>query len=371
MIGGLGPGATIHYYRELVNANAGEMLVIHADMSHALGYVTRGDRDGLAAYFARLIERLAGGGAQVAAISAITPHICIRELEKITPLPLVNIVEEIGRRDSRARLPAGRLVRHALRGGIAHVRHARRRRSDGAGAGGRDSRDVHADRRWRGRRSARHALAHRADLSVDAIVLAGTDLSLVFDETNTPFPNVDGAKVHIRAIMRELNTRVSTQGRTAHEIRRGVRLEYFTIAYNSLEAVIALVAGILAGSIALVGFGLDSVVEVTSGAALLWRLRGDTERREAIALKTVGVCFLVLAAYVAYEAAESLLRQRPPERSAAGIALAAVSLIVMPLLARAKRRVAGRISSAATEGGCPANGLLRVPFGDSACRACC
>jgi aspartate/glutamate racemase len=75
LIGGLGPLATIHYYRELVNAHAGEMLVIHADMQHALAYVTRADRAGLAEYFAGLIERLAGGGAEVAAISAITPHI--------------------------------------------------------------------------------------------------------------------------------------------------------------------------------------------------------------------------------------------------------------------------------------------------------
>src|SRR5215471_661820 len=94
LIGGLGPLATIHYYRELTKADAGEMLVIHADMAHALTYVQRGDRQGLADYFARLIERLACGGAEYAAISAITPHICIRELEKITPLPLVNIIAE-------------------------------------------------------------------------------------------------------------------------------------------------------------------------------------------------------------------------------------------------------------------------------------
>ena len=136
------------------------------------------------------------------------------------------------------------------------------------------------------------------------------------------------------------------------QVRRGVQLACFTIAYNCLEGVIALAAGVLAGSSALVGFGLDSVVEVTSGAALLWRLRGDAnettrERREAVALKTVGVCFLVLAAYVAYEAAGALIVRRLPERSAVGIALAAVSLVVMPLLSRAKRRVAGNISSAA------------------------
>ena len=137
----------------------------------------------------------------------------------------------------------------------------------------------------------------------------------------------------------------------ASDVRRGVWLEYFTIGYNSLEAVIALSAGVLAGSVALVGFGLDSVVEVTSGAALLWRLRGDDvsrrATREARALKFVGACFLALAAYVAFEAGETLLLQHAPERSPVGIALAAVSLVVMPFLARAKRGVAARISSAA------------------------
>jgi aspartate racemase len=91
LIGGLGPGATVHYYRELTKAQAGEMLIIQADMNRVLEDMQRGDRIGLAAYFARLIERLAHSGAELAAISAVTPHICIRELEKISALPLVNI----------------------------------------------------------------------------------------------------------------------------------------------------------------------------------------------------------------------------------------------------------------------------------------
>jgi divalent metal cation (Fe/Co/Zn/Cd) transporter len=136
------------------------------------------------------------------------------------------------------------------------------------------------------------------------------------------------------------------------QVRRGLHLEYFTIAYNSLEALIAIVFGIVAGSVALVGFGLDSVIEVTSGATLIWRLRADSsiaarERAERTALRIVGVCFLGLAAYVTYEAAESLWLQRAPERTMPGIALAVASMVVMPLLARAKRRVAGRIGSSA------------------------
>jgi len=77
LIGGLGPGATIHYYRELAAVPSGEMLIVHADMRRVLADVERGDRVGLAQYFARLIERLARGGAELAAISAVTPHICI------------------------------------------------------------------------------------------------------------------------------------------------------------------------------------------------------------------------------------------------------------------------------------------------------
>jgi len=135
-------------------------------------------------------------------------------------------------------------------------------------------------------------------------------------------------------------------------IRHGLNLEYLTIAYNSLEGLIAIVAGFIAGSTALLGFGFDSVIEVTSGTALLWRLQADLdeewrERVEAITLRIVGVCFLALAIYVSYEAVSSLIDRELPERSVPGILLAVASLIVMPLLARAKRKVARGIDSGA------------------------
>jgi len=135
-------------------------------------------------------------------------------------------------------------------------------------------------------------------------------------------------------------------------VRRGLNLEYLTIAYNSLEGLIAVVAGFIAGSIALVGFGFDSVIEVTSGAVLLWRLHADIdeewrERVEAVTLRIVGACFLALALYVGYEAISSLVYRESPERSVPGILLAVVSLIVMPLLARAKREVARNMNSGA------------------------
>jgi divalent metal cation (Fe/Co/Zn/Cd) transporter len=135
----------------------------------------------------------------------------------------------------------------------------------------------------------------------------------------------------------------------AVNLRRGRWLEYLTIGWNTVEAVISIGAGLLAGSIALVGFGVDSVIESTSGAVLLWRLR-DGERgeaRERLALRLVGVSFLLLAAYVAFDAAKSLVLREPPEASYVGIGVAALSLVVMPLLARAKRRVAAEINSRA------------------------
>jgi len=134
--------------------------------------------------------------------------------------------------------------------------------------------------------------------------------------------------------------------------RRGRRLEYFTIAWNSLEGLIAVAAGVVAGSVSLVGFGVDSFIEVTSGAALLWRMSVDAEednreRIEKVTLRVVGICFLALAAYVAYESVSNLLEKKTPEHSLAGIIIACASLVVMPLLSHAKRKVGTQLKSAA------------------------
>jgi divalent metal cation (Fe/Co/Zn/Cd) transporter len=131
----------------------------------------------------------------------------------------------------------------------------------------------------------------------------------------------------------------------------GRRLEYFTIGWNVLEALVSVWAGVVAGSTALVGFGVDSVIESSSGAVLLWRLRdgGDHMARERLALKLVGLSFLALAAWVALESATSLLTREATEVSYAGIVIAALSLVVMPWLAHRKRRIAASISSRALE----------------------
>ena len=133
---------------------------------------------------------------------------------------------------------------------------------------------------------------------------------------------------------------------------RGRRLEYFTIFWNVLEGAVAVVVGAIAGSVSLMGFGIDSFIEVTSGATLLWRMVVDAdaekrEQNETLALRIVGFCFLVLALYVTYEAVIDLWHKQAPKPSTAGIVLACASLIVMPLLSRAKRKVGRALGSAA------------------------
>src|SRR5260370_3984948 len=135
-------------------------------------------------------------------------------------------------------------------------------------------------------------------------------------------------------------------------VRRGRRLEYFAVGWNSLEGWIAVIAGAFAGSISLVGFGIDSFIEVTSGAVLLSRMSVDAdihrrERNERRALKIVDACFLGLASCIAYESATDLWSKRAPEHSITGIVLACVSLVVMPLLSRARRKVGRALGSAA------------------------
>jgi len=135
-------------------------------------------------------------------------------------------------------------------------------------------------------------------------------------------------------------------------LQRGMLLEYLTVAWNIVEGIVAVTSGAVAGSIALVGFGIDSFIETSSGGVLLWRLRAehrghDAERVERTALKIVGVSFLLLAVYVAFDSVKSLVGHQAPEHSIAGIVIAVLSLIVMPWLAYQKRQAARDLSSAA------------------------
>jgi divalent metal cation (Fe/Co/Zn/Cd) transporter len=138
---------------------------------------------------------------------------------------------------------------------------------------------------------------------------------------------------------------------TGHE--KALLAEYFTVGWNVIEGIVAIAAGIVAGSIALIGFGLDSYVEVASGIVLIWRLRkhgfGDEEEEvaEKRAIFFVGLTFLALALYVTFESGKKLLLHEHPDESLVGIILAIVSLIVMPLLAWYKKKIAAEINSRA------------------------
>jgi divalent metal cation (Fe/Co/Zn/Cd) transporter len=131
----------------------------------------------------------------------------------------------------------------------------------------------------------------------------------------------------------------------------GRALEYLSVAWMLVEAAVGIGSGVVASSIALVGYGADSVIEIFCSAVLIWRLREGPlgERRERTALKLVGLSFFALAVYVSFDAIRDLALHHRPEASGIGIALAAAALIVMPLLARAKRRVAASLQSRAMQ----------------------
>ena len=128
--------------------------------------------------------------------------------------------------------------------------------------------------------------------------------------------------------------------------RRAQLLAGTSVAYNAVEAVIAITAGVIAGSVALVGFGLDSIVEVSSGLIILWQFRHTMpETREKQALRLMAVSFFALAAYVTLESGRALLLGADPDPSPVGIGLAAASLVIMPFLSWAQRRTGRALGS--------------------------
>jgi aspartate racemase len=217
LIGGLGVGATIHYYKELVKEHGArgrvpDLLMVHADVNRVLRDAAAGDTRQLAAYLAELLERLSSAGARVAAIPAVTPHICIAELVEISPIPLVSlpaaILREIQIRQlKRVALFGTRFTMETrMFGQLAGVEVVVPRADEvdliheayvqivNAGCG--------TEEQYQGLGAIAHALCERE--GVEAVVLAGTELSLIFNETNTDFPHINGARVHLAAIMRDL-----------------------------------------------------------------------------------------------------------------------------------------------------------------------
>jgi divalent metal cation (Fe/Co/Zn/Cd) transporter len=134
--------------------------------------------------------------------------------------------------------------------------------------------------------------------------------------------------------------------------RRGIHLSYVTIVYNAFEALGSLIPGIITGSISLIGFGADSLIEVTSACAAQWRLRADFDvarrtRVERISRRIIGWSFVALALYIVADSARSLLTRDEPSKSVFGLVVLLLSVIIMPILARAKHRVANEVGSGA------------------------
>jgi aspartate racemase len=215
LIGGLGVGSTVHYYQELAKAHAGRgrvlnLVLAHADVNRVLGAAQAGDKTGLAEYLAELIARLANAGAEFAAILAVTPHICIAELLNLSRLPIANPVEELqleieARRWRRVALFGTRFTMESgLFGLLEDVEvvaaapaeidfvHHTYMQLVSPGAGFEEQRESLS-------RLARELMERE---SVEAVILAGTELALVFNENNTDFPHLDCARLHLNAIVR-------------------------------------------------------------------------------------------------------------------------------------------------------------------------
>ena len=218
LIGGLGVGATVHYYEKLAKGCEGlglalDIVITNAQTPRVFQYVEANDRKGLAEYLNGFIRRMNAAGAEIATIPAVTPHFCLNELSGISPIPIVSIFEpllqELARRAVRrvavfgTRFVIGSGLFGALRGvnivapqpeEVCAIHNAYVELA----ATGKASPEKHE------KLTALATTLVRRD-GVDAIILAGTDLSLLFNETNTDFPHVDCAALHIDAILKRLS----------------------------------------------------------------------------------------------------------------------------------------------------------------------
>lgn len=217
LIGGLGVGAAIHYYRELAKAHDAlrvpmNLVMVHADLARMTGWASASDAKSMARYVAGLIAQLQAAGATFAAIPAVTPHLCYSELQPISPLPLVSMLEAVNgairsRGFRRVALFGTRFtVESAMFGALTNAEVVKPRPEEidfihktyyqlaSTGAGG--------DQERQGLTVLAQTLMRRD--GVDAIVLAGTDLALIFDESNTPFPHIDCARAHLDKILESM-----------------------------------------------------------------------------------------------------------------------------------------------------------------------
>jgi aspartate racemase len=214
LVGGLGVGATIHYYRSLAQAHAArglalDLVMAHAETQRVFEYVRARDRVGLAGYLATFADRLKAAGADLIALPAVTPHFCEAELAGLSPLPIVSIFpplqkEIASRKAKRVAVFGTRFViesqlfgrvsgvefRHPLPDEVEFI-HETYTEVAQQGKG--------TEEQWLGLTRIARTLRRRDQ--VDAILLAGTDLTLLFNETNTDFPHIDCAALHIQQIL--------------------------------------------------------------------------------------------------------------------------------------------------------------------------
>jgi aspartate racemase len=214
LVGGLGVGATIHYYRSLAKAHAAQglaldIVIAHAETERVFEYVRAGDRIGLARYLLVFVDRLKAAGAELIAVPAVTPQFCNRELAGLSPLPILSIfeplVKEIESRKSKRVAVFGTrfVIESKLFGFVGNVEFCQPRPDEveyvhktytelaqqGKGT----------EEQFLGLTGIAHTLQRRNE--VDAILMAGTDLTLLFNETNTEFPYIDCAALHIKQIL--------------------------------------------------------------------------------------------------------------------------------------------------------------------------
>ncbi len=223
LIGGLGVGAGIFYYRSLVKAHldrglSARMVMVHADVRKVMGLANARETLQLAKYLAGLLGQLAGGGAEIAAIPAFAPQVCAQELAEITPLPLTGLLDTIAAEVERRQLHrvavfgARVTMETGLFGRLQNITEVVSSRPEEIELVSKTYDRIVAEERasaaeFEALRSLAHALIDRERL--DAIVIAGTDFSFVFNPENTDFPHLDGARTHIDAIMRAVNRDLS------------------------------------------------------------------------------------------------------------------------------------------------------------------